>query len=30
METVYVLHSSEHVLLFAGFKQWLKTLSYAE
>ena len=30
METVYVLHGSEHVLLCAGFKQWLQTLNYAE
>ncbi|WP_142688500.1 tyrosine-type recombinase/integrase [Chitinophaga polysaccharea] len=30
METVYVLHSNEHVLLCAGFKQWLETVNYAE
>ncbi|MBS0030030.1 tyrosine-type recombinase/integrase [Chitinophaga sp. 22321] len=30
METMYVLRSSEHVLLCAGFKQWLETLNYAD
>ncbi|GAA3913134.1 tyrosine-type recombinase/integrase [Chitinophaga oryziterrae] len=30
METVYLLHSNEHVLLCAGFKVWLQTLGYAE
>lgn len=30
METVYLLHSNEHVLLCAGFKTWLQTLGYAE
>ncbi|GAA0563670.1 tyrosine-type recombinase/integrase [Chitinophaga japonensis] len=30
MEPVYLLQSNEHVLLCAGFKQWLQTLGYAD
>lgn len=30
MEMVYLLHSNEHTLLCAGFKNWLQLLGYAD